>query len=63
MVHAPPSRSKGGLLLAWHIGVDIECISTSVNTINAWCYSDPPNNPWLLSCIYGPLTHKNNYGC
>jgi hypothetical protein len=24
-----------------------------VNKINAWCYSDPPNTPWLLSCIYG----------
>jgi hypothetical protein len=35
--------------------VDIECILTSVNIINVWCYSDPPNTLWLLSCIYGPL--------
>jgi hypothetical protein len=34
--------------------VDIKCISTSVNIINVWCYSDPPNTSWLLSCIYGP---------
>jgi hypothetical protein len=54
MTHAPPSSSKGGLLLAWHNGVDIKCFLVSVNKINAWCFSDPPNSPWLLSCIYGP---------
>jgi hypothetical protein len=26
MVHAPPSGSKERLLLAWHNGVDLECI-------------------------------------
>ena len=59
MLHAPPTGSKGGLLLAWRHGVDFECISTSVNIINVWCYSDPPNKPWLLSCIYGPPTNHN----
>jgi exonuclease III len=54
MAHAPSSGSRGGLLLAWRHGVDIECFSVSVNKINAWCHSDPPNSPWLLSCIYGP---------
>jgi hypothetical protein len=44
MSHAPPSGSKGGLLLAWRRGVDLECFSSSVNSINAWCYSDPPSN-------------------
>jgi hypothetical protein len=50
----PPSSSKGGLLLAWRHGVDIKCFSVSVNKINAWCFSDPPNSPWFLSYIYGP---------
>jgi hypothetical protein len=59
MSHAPPSGSNGGLLLAWHHGVDIECISAYVNIINVWCYFDPPNNPWLLSCIYGPPVKQN----
>jgi hypothetical protein len=61
MVHAPPSGSKGGLLLAWCHGVDVEYFSVSVNKINAWCYSDPPNSPWLLSCIYGPLEKQYDY--
>jgi hypothetical protein len=34
MSHAPPSSSKGELLLAWCHGVDIEYILTSVNIIN-----------------------------
>jgi hypothetical protein len=59
MLHAPPSGSKGGLLLAWRHGVDIECISSSVNIINVWCYSDPVHSPWLLSCIYGPPEAQN----
>jgi hypothetical protein len=54
MAHVSPSGSRDGLLLAWHHGLDIECFSASVNKINAWCYSDPPNTPWLFSCIYGP---------
>jgi hypothetical protein len=62
MVHALPSGSKERLLLEWHNGVDLKCILTFVNSTNVWCYSDPPNNPWLLSCIYGPPIHKNKSG-
>lgn len=25
--------------------VELECFQTSVNTINAWCYADPPVIP------------------
>jgi exonuclease III len=53
MVHAPPFSFKGRLLLTWRHDVDLKCILTFVNTINVWCYSDPLNSPWLLSCIYG----------
>ena len=59
MSHASPSSSKEGLLLAWHHGVDIECILASINIINVWYYSDPPNKPQLLSCIYGPPEKHN----
>jgi exonuclease III len=52
--HVFPNGFKGGLLLAWRHGVDLECFLSIVNTINAWCYSDSPNKPWLLTCIYGP---------
>jgi hypothetical protein len=58
----PPSGTKGGLLLAWRHGVDLECFLTDVNKISAWCYSDPPNSPWILSCIYGPPYRKYD-GC
>jgi hypothetical protein len=58
MTHVPPSGSKGGLLLAWRHGVNLECFSTDVNKINAWCYSDPPHTPWILSCLYGPPYRK-----
>ena len=44
MSHAPPTGTKGGLLLTWRHGVDLECFLIVVNTINVWCYSNPPNN-------------------
>lgn len=53
MSHAPPVGTKGSLLLAWRHGVELECFKTNVNTISVWCYFDPPNQPWMLSCIYG----------
>jgi hypothetical protein len=40
--------------LAWRHGVYLGCFSSSVDTINAWCYVDPPNKPRLLTFIYGP---------
>jgi hypothetical protein len=60
MSHVSPIGSRGGLLLAWRLGVNLDCFSSNVNIINAWCYSDPPNKPWLLSCIYGPPAKINN---
>jgi ribonuclease HI len=58
--HVSPIGSKGGLLLAWRLGVHLEYFSSTVNTINAWCYSDPSHKPWLLTCIYGPPEKFNN---
>lgn len=54
-----PSGSSGGLLLAWRTGVDLDCFVLNKNYISAWCYSDPPNQPWLLSCIYGPPSRSD----
>ena len=59
MTHVAPSGTKGRLLLAWFHGVDIKCISATVNIINVYCYSDLPNTPWLLSSIYGPPKKHN----
>jgi hypothetical protein len=59
MAHAPPLGSKGGLLLAWRNGVDLECFVTNANTISTWCYSDRGHTPWMLSCVYGsPYSHN-----
>ena len=59
MSHVSPIGSKRELLLAWQHGVDLKCFSSTVNTINAWCYSDSPNKPWLLTCIYGSPDKTN----
>jgi hypothetical protein len=24
------------------------------NNILAWCFSDPPQSPWIFFCVYGP---------
>jgi hypothetical protein len=48
------SGTSGGLVLSWRPGVDLECFSSNKNNIIAWCYSDPPQSPWILSCVYGP---------
>jgi exonuclease III len=59
MAHAPPTGTKGGLLLAWRNGVELEYFITNVNVISAWCYSDPIHSPWMLSCVYGSPYHQN----
>jgi hypothetical protein len=62
MAHVAPTGLSGGLVLAWRTGVELECFLFSKHNISAWCYSDPPpppNSPWILSCLYGPLEKKN----
>jgi hypothetical protein len=46
--------TSGGLVLSWRLGIELECFVSSKNNISAWCYSDPPSSPWILSCVYGP---------
>jgi hypothetical protein len=54
MTHVAPIGTCGGLVLTWRLGVELECFHTNRNIISAWCFSDPPSSPWILSCIYGP---------
>jgi hypothetical protein len=54
MIQVAASGSNGGLVLSWRLGVDLECFSSNKNNISTWCYSDPPQSPWILSCVYGP---------
>ena len=48
---------SGGLVLSWCPEVDLECFVTNKN-IFAWCFSDPPYSPWILSCVYGPHNRR-----
>jgi hypothetical protein len=59
MNHVAHSGTWGGLVLAWRLGVELECFLTNQNNISAWYFSDPSNSPWILSCIYGPLEKCN----
>jgi hypothetical protein len=59
ILHAPPSGTKGELLLAWRHSVDLVYCLSSTNILFVWCYFDSPDSHWLLSCIYGPHVHKN----
>ena len=45
---------SGGLALTQRPSIDLECFIFTKNTIFAWCYSDPPHSPWILSCVCGP---------
>jgi hypothetical protein len=54
MTQVAASSSSGGLVLPWRPGVDLECFTSNKNNISVWCYSNPPQSPWILSCVYGP---------
>ena len=51
-----PKGKKGGLIVGWKLGVDMEAASKSKNLINSLVLSNPVNEPWLLSLVYGPQT-------
>jgi len=53
MVHAHPSSSRGGLLLAWRIDINIVSFYVSCNIICVWYYSDDPCIKCLLTFVYG----------
>ena len=56
-----PKGRKGGLIVGWKIGVDMEITSKCNNMINALIFSDPVNEPWMISLLYGP-PNRNNRG-
>ena len=39
----------------WRLGVELEMVFSNKNMIMALVYSDPPEAPWLLFAIYGPI--------
>jgi exonuclease III len=42
MTHVAPIGSSGGLVLAWRLGVELECFLTNQNNISAWCFLTLP---------------------
>ena len=49
-----PRELKGGIILGWKNSVDVEIVMSNDNMINGLVFSDPINEPWLFSMIYGP---------
>jgi IS1 family transposase len=60
MIQAPPSGSKGGLLLAWKTDINIASLFVSSNIISVWYYSVDPIVKCLFSFVYGPPYKKTN---
>ena len=56
-----PRGKKGGLVVGWKNGVDIEITYKCCNMINGLVFSDPLYEPWLISFVYGP-PNRNNRG-
>lgn len=63
LVKWPTNCRKGGVALAWKIGVDVEVTQCCENFISAFIYSDPPDTPWLLTGVYTPTkwSKKKNF--
>lgn len=61
MSHVATSGFSRGLVLTWRQGIELECFVFNKNNIFAWCYSDLPNSPWILSCVYGPLNKRDTF--
>jgi hypothetical protein len=59
-VQAPPTSSKGGLLLAWKYDINLSSFYISNNIICAWYYSVTPAVKCLFSFVYGPPYKKAN---
>jgi hypothetical protein len=57
-VQAPPSNSRGGLLLAWKNDVTLSDFYVSHDMICACCSLDSPTIKWLISFVYGPPYQK-----
>jgi hypothetical protein len=57
-LEVPPSGLQGGLYMAWKHGVDVELVRINKNCISCLVFSEPSQNPWLLSGVYAPHTSQ-----
>jgi hypothetical protein len=62
LCQVPPVGSKGGIVVAWNANIEVEPINQTRFQISCLVFSDPPHQPWLLSCIHGPSTWTNKIG-
>jgi hypothetical protein len=58
-IQAPPSGSRGGLLIAWHSDVKLTSLFVSHNLICVHYFSTSPDVKCLISFVYGPPYQKN----
>jgi hypothetical protein len=49
-------------VVAWNTNIDVEPISLSKFQISCLIYSDPTQQPWLLSCLHGPSSWTEKLG-
>jgi hypothetical protein len=49
-----PRGKRGGLILCWKNGVDVEIVMVNHSMVSGLVFSDPGIEPWLLSVVYGP---------
>jgi hypothetical protein len=65
LVQAPPSQTRGGLLLAWNSDVNISSFFVSNDMICVWCFSTMPHVKCMISFVYGPPYQKSasNFWC
>lgn len=52
--YVDPKGKKGALFVCWKIGMDLEVINKCSNMKNVLMFSNPINEPWLMSFVYGP---------
>lgn len=62
LCQVPLVGTKGGLVVAWKESVEVEPINLGRFQITCLVYSDPPHQPWMLSCIHGPSSWANKPG-
>jgi hypothetical protein len=58
MIQVASCGASGGLVVAWRPGIYLKGFITNKNNISAWCYSNSPHSPWILSCVYGTLHRR-----
>lgn len=59
----PPRRKRGGLALVWKQGAELDVSFVNHHILTVVLYSDPCNQPWMISFVHGPTNwnEKDNF--